>query len=215
LVIVLNRKAIYCLLLALPLLSGCLIAYAPSRPGPSDQWIYEVCFPKTESQDKRTADFVAQAPPKYRTTIGQPVYTGSAIVYRTGADGTFFMVPESAEPGAEKKYYLFPLNIQVSDEWTPWTLAAQLDTKYPDFMDRFKRFGRCAMKPRSAGEFKLQGLPQKMQVVFGFQFISFPDQVSLPLRGSMKKMADCETTTGHVGHPARTLMKDARRGLNR
>jgi hypothetical protein len=50
------------------------------------------------------------------------------------------MVPESAEPGAEKKYYLFPLNIQVSDEWTPWTLAAQLDTKYPDFMDRFKRF---------------------------------------------------------------------------
>jgi hypothetical protein len=28
-------------------------------------------------------------------------------------------------------------------------------------------------------------------------------------------MADCETTTGHVGLIARTLMKDARRGLNR
>ena len=32
--------------------------------------------------------------------------------------------------------------------------------------------GRCAMKPRSAPELKLQGLPQKMQVVFGFQLIS-------------------------------------------
>ncbi len=30
-----------------------------------------------------------------------------------------------------------------------------------------------------------------------------------------EKMADCETTTGHVGQSARTLMKDARRGLNR
>ena len=30
-----------------------------------------------------------------------------------------------------------------------------------------------------------------------------------------EKMEDCETTTGHVGHLARTLMKDARQGLNR
>jgi len=31
----------------------------------------------------------------------------------------------------------------------------------------------------------------------------------------VEKMVDCETTTGHVGQIARTLMKDARRGLNR
>jgi hypothetical protein len=61
----------------------------------------------------------------------------------------------------------------------------------------------------------LQGLPQKCKRFSIFSSSQFPDQVSLPLRGSMKKMADCETTTGHVGHPARTLMKDARRGLNR
>jgi hypothetical protein len=41
-----------------------------------------------------------------------------------------------------------------------------------------------------------------------FSALRFPDLVSLPLRGSMKKMADCETPTGHVGHVARTLMKD-------
>jgi hypothetical protein len=32
---------------------------------------------------------------------------------------------------------------------------------------------------------------------------------------SREKVKDCGTTTGHVGHVARTLMKDARRGLNR
>ena len=30
-----------------------------------------------------------------------------------------------------------------------------------------------------------------------------------------EKMADCEATNGHSGHRARTLMKDARRDLNR
>jgi len=35
------------------------------------------------------------------------------------------------------------------------------------------------------------------------------------LPGFCMKVADCETTTGHVGRFARTLMKDARRGLNR
>jgi len=60
-----------------------------------------------------------------------------------------------------------------------------------------------------------KGFPKKCKWFSVFSSSQFPDQVSLPLRGSMKKMADCETTTGHVGHPARTLMKDARRGLNR
>jgi hypothetical protein len=31
----------------------------------------------------------------------------------------------------------------------------------------------------------------------------------------VEKMEDCETTNGHFGLIARTLMKDARRGLNR
>lgn len=30
-----------------------------------------------------------------------------------------------------------------------------------------------------------------------------------------EKMEDCETTIGHIGHLARTLMKDARRYLTR
>jgi hypothetical protein len=57
--------------------------------------------------------------------------------------------------------------------------------------------------------------PNNASVFLIFSSSQFPDLVSLPLRGSMKKMADCETTTGHIGHVARTLMKDARRGLNR
>jgi hypothetical protein len=48
-----------------------------------------------------------------------------------------------------------------------------------------------------------------------FQFIVFPDLISISLRMLNKKMADCETTTGHSGQIVRTLMKDARRGLNR
>ena len=48
-----------------------------------------------------------------------------------------------------------------------------------------------------------------------FQFIAFPGLMSVTLRRFNEKMADCETTTGHVGPMARTLMKDARRGLNR
>jgi hypothetical protein len=34
-------------------------------------------------------------------------------------------------------------------------------------------------------------------------------------RCDVMKMADCETTNGHVGRTARTLMKDARRDLDR
>ncbi len=75
--------------------------------------------------------------------------------------------------------------------------------------------GRCAMKPRSAGDLHYKGFPKKRNYPDGFSFITFSCSGFVSLRGLMKKMADCETTTGHVGHPARTLMKDARRGLNR
>ena len=75
--------------------------------------------------------------------------------------------------------------------------------------------GRCAMKPRSAGHLHYKGFPKKRNYPDGFSFITFSCSGFVSRRGSMKKMADCETTTGHVGHVARTLMKDARRGLNR
>ena len=60
-----------------------------------------------------------------------------------------------------------------------------------------------------------KGFPKKRNYPDGFSFITFSCSGFVSRRGSMKKMADCETTTGHVGHVARTLMKDARRGLNR
>ena len=71
------------------------------------------------------------------------------------------------------------------------------------------------MKPRSAGHLHYKGFPKQCKRFSIFSSSRFPDQVSLSLGCSMEKMADCETTTGHVGHVARTLMKDARRGLNR
>ena len=71
------------------------------------------------------------------------------------------------------------------------------------------------MKPRSAGHLHYKGFPKKRNYPDGFSFITFSCSGFVSRRGSMKKMADCETTTGHVGHVARTLMKDARRGLNR
>jgi hypothetical protein len=43
----------------------------------------------------------------------------------------------------------------------------------------------------------------------------YPDRIHVALLASCEKVKDCETTTGHVGQFARTLMKDARRGLNR
>ena len=43
----------------------------------------------------------------------------------------------------------------------------------------------------------------------------FPDLIRIALLASCEKVEDCETTTGHVGQIARTLMKDARRDLNR
>jgi len=42
-----------------------------------------------------------------------------------------------------------------------------------------------------------------------------PDPIHHPLPSLCEKVKDCATTTGHVEHHARTLMKDARRGLNR
>ena len=59
---------------------------------------------------------------------------------------------------------------------------------------------------------RLGGGESSVYIAFMFS-TSFLDCSALP--GSRMKMADCETTTGHVGHLARTLMKDARRGLNR
>jgi hypothetical protein len=43
----------------------------------------------------------------------------------------------------------------------------------------------------------------------------FPDLIHVALLSLVEKMEDCETTTGHVRLNAGTLMKDARRGLNR
>ena len=43
----------------------------------------------------------------------------------------------------------------------------------------------------------------------------FPDSIHGALLALCEKVEDCETTSGHVGQIARTLMKDARRGLNR
>ncbi len=59
-----------------------------------------------------------------------------------------------------------------------------------------------------------KGFPKKRNYPDGFSFITFSCSGFVSRRGSMKKMADCETTTGHVGHVARTLMKDARRGVS-
>ena len=39
--------------------------------------------------------------------------------------------------------------------------------------------------------------------------------IQISLLQLCKKVKDCETTNGHIGRIARTLMKDARRDLNR
>ena len=48
-----------------------------------------------------------------------------------------------------------------------------------------------------------------------FNSLLFPHLIHIALLRLCKKVKDCETTNGHVGRIARTLMKDARRGLNR
>jgi hypothetical protein len=48
-----------------------------------------------------------------------------------------------------------------------------------------------------------------------FSSLPFPRLIAIALPGLCKKVKDCETTNGHVGRMARTLMKDARRDLNR
>jgi hypothetical protein len=65
------------------------------------------------------------------------------------------------------------------------------------------------MKPRSAGHLHYKGFPKKRNYYKGFpkkcnypdgfSFITFSCSGFVSRRGSMKKMADCETTTGHVG----------------
>jgi len=77
------------------------------------------------------------------------------------------------------------------------------------------RLAAKALRRRRPVNSNYKGFPKTRKRFSIFSSSPFPDHVSLPLRGSMKKMADCETTTGHVGQDARTLMKDARRGLNR
>lgn len=70
-------------------------------------------------------------------------------------------------------------------------------------------------KPRRPVNSNYKGFPKKRKYLDVFSSSHFPDLFSVPLRVLKMKMADCETTTGHVGRIARTLMKDARRGLNR
>ena len=54
----------------------------------------------------------------------------------------------------------------------------------------------------------------KMQVPQRFLSSSFiPDLIRHSLQSLSKKVKDCGTTTGHIEPVARTLMKDARRGL--
>ena len=48
-----------------------------------------------------------------------------------------------------------------------------------------------------------------------FNSLLFPRLIPIALLQLCKKVKDCETTNGHVGLIARTLMKDARRDLNR
>ena len=48
-----------------------------------------------------------------------------------------------------------------------------------------------------------------------FNSLLFPHLIHIALPQLCKKVKDCETTNGHVGRIARTLIKDARRGLNR
>ena len=68
---------------------------------------------------------------------------------------------------------------------------------------------------RPAPQLKLQGLPQFFNHCCCFISWQLPCQFQIALPQLCKKMEDCETTNGHIGHFARTLMKDARRGLNR
>ena len=72
-----------------------------------------------------------------------------------------------------------------------------------------------AQKAAQAAQFDHKGFPKIASADPVFSSSLFPGHVSVLLRVSDKKMADCDTTTGHVGHFARTLMTDARRGLNR
>ena len=71
-----------------------------------------------------------------------------------------------------------------------------------------------------AGLALLQGLPTRAspKVKYRDGFLVhrfFLDPIHGALLALCEKVEDCETTTGHVGQIARTLMKDARRGLNR
>ena len=62
----------------------------------------------------------------------------------------------------------------------------------------------------------LQGFPRYRKCArWFFSSLFFPDPIAVPLRLLSAKVKDCETTIGHVGRTARTLMKDARRGLIR
>lgn len=65
--------------------------------------------------------------------------------------------------------------------------------------------------------FHYKGFPKSASARAVFQFIAFPrsNSMKVALLRLIEKMEDCETTIGHVGRYARTLMKDARRGLNR
>jgi hypothetical protein len=69
---------------------------------------------------------------------------------------------------------------------------------------------------RAAPYFYYKGFPKfTSDMVCFFNSLLFPHLIHIALLRLCKKVKDCETTNGHVGRIARTLMKDARRGLNR
>jgi hypothetical protein len=139
-----GKLHIFLMLVALVIPIGCtsFIAPAPSNVKPFTVWIYQICIPKSETEDTRTATLVAYTKGvKARTTTGQPVYSGSVYPdVNGGPGGTVFSFPENLEKDSPVKYYSFPLEVRISNKWTVWLPPAQLDDKYQGRMDRFKRF---------------------------------------------------------------------------
>lgn len=129
-------------------LSACtsFIAPAPSNVGPQPPYnVFQVCVPGTAVTTIELGVRSAGAGGRRlngqtvgKSIAGQSIFEG-ALSY--GDDGIFVkLLPLEASGDQLPRVYLYPIQIDVKPDWSPWIEPAQLDQSVPISMDRLKRF---------------------------------------------------------------------------
>lgn len=133
------------------LLSGCLIAPAPS----STNWrktpkvVLQVCIPTTGTHSAEIVFYrftnlgVWTAQPVAKTEADQAIFEGTFEDPSPLHTGYGVHILDSAEAPSQK-YFIFVARLLPTSSWSEWRVADTVEGKFPTELDKFKRVSRPA-----------------------------------------------------------------------